>query len=88
MDKSRRGFLKNLGASAGAVAVGAASGAPITEKEIVKVTEYEHELVKVQHFLTHGDGTRDGDTAMILLADGHYHSHVRRDGRWSRMFAD
>ena len=85
MDKTRRGFLKSLGLGAGAAA-SVAVPAPRVEEEVVKVKKYEHELVKVEHFLTHGDGTREGDTAMILLDDGHYHSHVLKNGKWRKMF--
>jgi hypothetical protein len=86
MDKTRRGFLKGLGASAGAVAATVAA-APRVEEEVVKVKRYEHEIVKVEHFLTRGDGTQDGDLATIMV-DGHYRPHVLRNGKWSRQFAD
>lgn len=85
MDKTRRGFLTGLGASAGAVAVAAVSAVPKIEEEVIKVQTFEHELVKVKHFLTHGDGTQDGDRAMLQV-DGHYRSHVLRDGKWRMMF--
>ena len=86
MDKSRRGFLKSLGASAGAAAAAVAPAATV-EKEVIKVTEYEHELKKVDHFLTKGDGTQEGDLAMLKV-DGHYQCHVLRNGKWRRQFAD
>lgn len=85
MDKTRRGFLKGLGASAGAVAAVAAPAAPRVEEEIVKVKKYEHELVTVEHFLTKGDGTQEGDLAMLKV-DGHYQAHVLRSGKWRRQF--
>ena len=87
MDKSRRGFLKNLGVGAGAVAASAVPAAPRVEEEVIKKTTYEHELVKVQHFLTRGDGTKDGDLAMIMV-DGHYRAHVLTNGKWRRQFID
>ncbi len=87
MDKTRRGFLKSLGASAGAVAAVAAPAAPKVEEEVVKVQTFEHELVKVKHFLTKGDGTQEGDQAMLQV-DGHYQGHVLRNGKWRRQFAD
>lgn len=87
MDKSRRGFLKNLGATAGAGVAAVASAAPRVEEEVIKKTTYEHELVKVEHFLTKGDGTQDGDLAMLMV-DGHYKAHVLRNGKWRRQFAN
>ena len=87
MDKTRRGFLTGLGASAGAVAASVASGAPKIEEEVIKVQTFEHELVKVKHFLTKGDGTQEGDLAMLQV-DGHYQAHVLRNGKWRRQFAD
>lgn len=87
MDKTRRGFLKSLGASAGAVVAVAAPAAPRVEEEVIKKTTYEHELVKVEHFLTKGDGTQDGDLAMLMV-DGHYQAHVLRSGKWRRQFAN
>ena len=87
MDKGRRGFLKSLGASAGAVAATVAPAAPRVEEEVVKVTTYEHELKTVEHFLTKGDGTQEGDLAMLKV-DGHYQCHVLRNGKWRRQFAD
>lgn len=85
MDKTRRGFLKSLGLSAGAVATAVA--APRVEEEVVKVKKYEHELVKVDHFLIKGDGTKDGDLAMIMV-NGHYRHHVLMNGKWRRQHAD
>ena len=87
MDKTRRGFLKSLGVSAGAVAAVAVPAVPRVEEEVIKKTTYEHELVKVKHFLTKGDGTQEGDLAMLQV-DGHYQGHVLRDGKWRRQFAD
>ncbi len=87
MDKTRRGFLTSLGASAGAVAAVAVSAAPRVEEEVIKVKTYEHELVKVKHFLTKGDGTQEGDLAMLQV-DGHYQGHVLRNGKWRRQFSE
>lgn len=87
MDKTRRGFLTGLGASAGAVAAAAVSATPKVEEEVIKVQTFEHELVKVKHFLTRGDGTQDGDLATIMV-DGHYQGHVLRNGKWRRQFGD
>jgi hypothetical protein len=87
MDKTRRGFLKSLGASAGAAAAVVAPASPRIEEEVIKETVYEHELVKVKHFLTKGDGTQEGDQAMLQV-DGHYQGHVLRNGKWRRQFAD
>jgi hypothetical protein len=87
MDKTRRGFLKTLGASAGAAVAVVAPAGPRVEEEVVKVKKYEHEIVKVEHFLTRGDGTQDGDLATIMV-DGHYRPHVLRNGKWRRQFAD
>jgi len=83
MDKTRRGFLKGIGATA--VGAGAAVAAPKVEEEVVKKITYEHELVKVEHFLTRGDGTQDGDLAMLMV-DGHYRAHVLNNGKWRRQF--
>jgi len=87
VNKTRRGFLKSLGASAGAVAAVAAPAAPRVEEEVIKTTRYKHELKKVDHFLTKGDGTQEGDLAMLKV-DGHYQAHVLRNGKWRRQFAD
>lgn len=87
MDKTRRGFLTGLGASAGAVAAVAVSAVPKIEEEVIKVQTFEHELLKVKHFLTKGDGTEEGDIAMIQLDEG-YRVHVLTDGKWRRQFAD
>ena len=87
MNKTRRNFLRGLGASAGAVAATVAPAVPRVEEEVIKVKTYEHELVKVDHFLTKGDGTQDGDLAMLKV-DGHYQAHVLRNGKWRRQFAD
>ena len=87
MDNSRRGFLKNLGISAGAAAAVIAPASARVEEEVIKVKKYEHELVTVPHFLTKGDGTQDGDLAMLKV-DGHYQAHVLANGKWRRQFAD
>jgi len=87
MDKTRRGFLKSLGISAGAAAAVVVPAAPRVEEETITLTKYEHNLVKVDHFLTRGDGTQDGDLAMLMV-DGHYKAHVLRNGKWSRQFSD
>lgn len=86
MDKTRRGFLKSLGVSAGAAAAVVVPAAPLVEEEVIKKITYEHELVTVKHFLTKGDGTKDGDLAMLMV-DGHYKAHVLRNGKWGRQFA-
>ena len=84
MNKTRRGFLKNLGgATVGVVASVAA--VPRVEEEVVKKVRVEHEVVKVDHFVTHGDGTKDGDRAMLKV-NGDYRSHVLRNGKWVMMF--
>ncbi len=86
MNKTRRGFLKNLGgAAAGAVASVAAVAVPHVEEEVIKKVRVEHELVTEKHFLTQGDGTKDGDRAMLKV-DGHFRSHVLRNGKWTMMF--
>jgi len=85
MDKTRRGFLRGLGATA--VGAGAAVAAPRVEEETITLTKYEHNLVKVDHFLTRGDGTQDGDLAMLMV-DGHYRAHVLNNGKWRRQFAN
>jgi hypothetical protein len=87
VDKTRRGFLKSLGVGAGAAVAVVAPASPRIEEEVIKKTTYEHELVKVKHFLTKGDGTQEGDLAMLQV-DGHYQGHVLRDGKWRRQFAD
>lgn len=85
MDKTRRGFLKSLGISAGAAAAVVVPAAPRVEEETITLTKYEHNLVKVDHFLTKGDGTQEGDLAMLKV-DGHYMAHVLRGGKWRRQF--
>jgi hypothetical protein len=86
MNKTRRSFLSGLGgAAAGAVASVAAVAVPRVEEEVIKKTRVEHELVVEKHFLTHGDGTKDGDRAMLKV-DGHFRSHVLRNGKWAMMF--
>lgn len=88
MKKTRRNFLKNLGgATAGVVASVAAPAAPRVEEEVVKKVRVEHEVVKVDHFVTYGDGTKEGDRAMLKV-NGHYRSHVLRNGKWRQMFPD
>jgi hypothetical protein len=81
---SRRDFLKGLGAGAvGATLVVTAPGqATVKVKEHVKHTFVEHE-----HFLTYGDGTQEGDRAMLKV-DGQYRSHVLRGKKWRLMFMD
>lgn len=86
MDKTRRGFLKSLGMTAGAAAATVAA-APSVEEKTITVTTQEHKLVKVDHFLTRGDGTKDGDLAMIMV-DGHYRHHVLKNGKWRLQLAD
>jgi len=86
MNKTRRNFLSGLGgAAAGAVASVAVVAAPRVEEEVIKKVRVEHELVTEKHFLTHGDGTKDGDRAMLKV-EGHYRSHVLRNGKWAMMF--
>ncbi len=86
MNKTRRSFLSGLGgAAAGAVASVAVVAAPRIEEEVIKKVRVEHELVVEKHFLTHGDGTKDGDRAMLKV-DGHFRSHVLRNGKWAMMF--
>jgi len=86
VDKTRRKFLTELGgATAGVAAAVVAPAAPRVEEEVIKKVRVEHEVVIEKHFLTHGDGSKDGDRAMLLV-NGHYRSHVLRNGKWRLMF--
>ncbi len=86
MKETRRKFLRGLGgATVGAVASVVATAAPRVEEEVIKKVRVEHELVTEKHFLTQGDGTKDGDRAMLKV-DGHFRSHVLRNGKWAMMF--
>lgn len=86
MDNNRRKFLRGLGgATMGAAASIAAVAAPRIEEEVIKKVRVEHEIVTEKHFLTQGDGTKDGDRAMLKV-NGHYRSHVLRNGKWVIMF--
>ncbi len=85
MNKTRRGFLKNLGGATAGVAACLVSAAPTIEEKVIKKTRVEHEFVTETHFLTHGDGTKDGDRAMLKIS-GDYRSHVLRKGKWVMMF--
>jgi len=82
---SRRNFLKSIGAGA----AGAATLViPEPGKAVVNVKEHtEHKFVTHEHFLTHGDGTKEGDLAMLKV-NGQYRSHVLRDGKWRIQFMD
>lgn len=84
MDKTRRGFLKGLGASAAGATAAVVAPTKIEEKIIVKEV-VEHKLVTQEHFLTYGDGTKEGDRATILV-NGQYRSHVLTKGKWRMMF--
>lgn len=86
MDKTRRGFLKSLGAGAGATAAAVLPAAPKVEEEVIKVPVYEHELVKVEHFLLRGDGTQEGDIAMLQIEGEGWRRCVLANGRWRKMF--
>ena len=81
---SRRNFLKGLGAAAaGATLVVTEPG-----KAVVNVKEHvKHQFVTHDHFLTYGDGTKEGDLAMLKV-DGRYRSHVLRDKKWRLQFMD
>lgn len=81
---SRREFLKGLGATATGAAAVVVTPTRIEEKVVVKEV-VEHKLVTQEHFLTYGDGTKDGDRAMLLV-DGAYRSHVLTNGKWRMMF--
>ncbi len=85
MDKTRRNFLSGLGVAASGVASLAVSAAPRIEEEVIKKVRVEHELVIEKQFLTHGDGTKDGDRAMVKVGD-HYRSCVLKYGSWRLMF--
>ena len=85
MDKTRRSFLSGLSGAAAGVASLAVSAAPRIEEEVIKKVRVEHEVVTVKHLLTHGDGTKDGDRAMLKV-NGDYRSHVLRNGKWVMMF--
>jgi len=81
---SRRNFLKGLGAAAaGATLVVSEPG-----KAVVKVKEHvKHQFVTHDHFITYGDGTKEGDLATIKV-NGHYRSHILRGGKWRVQFMD
>ena len=81
---SRRDFLKGLGATATGVAAVVAPSTRVEEKVVVKEV-VEHKLVTQEHFLTYGDGTQEGDRAMLMV-DGNFRSHVLTDGKWRLMF--
>ena len=87
MDKktTRRGFLRGLGASATGVAATVLPAGPTIKKEVVIEEVVEHKLVTQEHFLTYGDGTKEGDRAMLMV-DGQYRSHVLTNGKWRMMF--
>lgn len=79
---SRRNFLKGAGLGAATLVI------PAPGKAVVNVKEHvEHKFVTHEHFLTHGDGTKEGDRAMLKV-DGQYRSHVLRSGKWRLMFMD
>jgi len=78
---SRRNFLKGA-------ALGASLVIPAPGKAVVNVKEHtEHKFVVHDHFLTKGDGTNEGDLAMLKV-DGKYQNHVLTKGKWRRMFID
>lgn len=85
MKKTRRGFLKGLGGATAGVAASLVSAAPRIEEKVIKKVRVEHELVVEKQFLTHGDGTKDGDRAMVKVGD-HYRSCVLKYGSWRLMF--
>ena len=86
MDKTRRNFLTKLGgATAGVAAAVVAPAAPRIEEKVVEKVRVEHKIIRENHFLTHGDGTKDGDRAMLKV-NGDYRSHVLRNGKWVMMF--
>ena len=85
---SPRDFAVNVTGGTNMMAAAATvAAAPRVEEETVTLTKYEHNLVKVDHFLTKGDGTQEGDLAMLKV-DGHYQAHVLRNGKWRRQFTD
>ena len=88
MDKktTRRGFLRGLGASATGVAATVLPAGRTIKEEVVVKEIVEHKLVTQEHFLTRGDGTKDGDLATIMV-NGQYRSHVLKNGKWRLMFA-
>ena len=81
---SRREFLKGLGATAAGGAAVVATPTRVEEKVVVKEV-VEHKLVTQEHFLTYGDGTKEGDRAMLMV-DGAFRSHVLTNGKWRIMF--
>ena len=83
---SRRDFLKGLGATATGAAAVVVTPTRVEEKVIVKEV-VEHKLVTQEHFLTYGDGTKEGDRATIMV-NGQYRSHVLKNGKWRLMFMD
>jgi hypothetical protein len=85
MNKTRRGFLKNLGGATVGVVAAVVPAAPRIEEEVIKKVRVEHEFVTEKHFLMQGDGTKDGDRAMLKV-NGDYRSHVLRNGKWVMMF--
>ena len=86
MDKTRRNFLTKLGgATAGVAAAVVAPAAPRIEEKVIEKVRVEHKIITENHFLTHGDGTKDGDRAMLKV-NGHYRSHVLKNGKWVIMF--
>lgn len=85
MKNTRRGFLKNLGGATAGAAAALVSAAPTIEEKVITKTRVEHKVVTVKHLLTHGDGTKDGDRAMLKV-NGDYRSHVLRNGKWVMMF--
>jgi hypothetical protein len=85
MRKTRRNFLSGLGGAAAGVASLAVSSTPRIEEEVIKKVHVKHEFVTEKHFLMQGDGTKDGDRAMLKV-NGDYRSHVLRNGKWVMMF--
>ena len=80
---SRRGFLRGLGAASGAVAAGAIPSAEVKNKIVKDVIV--HRAVYSDVLVTHGDGSKDGDHAMIKI-NGVYRNCVRKSGKWGLMF--
>ena len=80
---SRRNFLKGLGAASGAVAAGVAAPKVVERKIVKDVITFK--AVYSDVLITEGDGTKDGDMAMMKL-NGHYRNVVRRNGKWGLVF--
>jgi len=81
---NRRNFLRGLGASAGVIATGGVAATEVVTNKIVRDV-VEHRAVYSDVYMLEGDGSQDGDIAMIKI-NGTYRSCVRRDGKWGTLF--